>query len=421
MLVKVFESDEMASALKMVKETLGPDALILSTRTIRKGGLGVFGKPTLEVTAAVESPELAPEPSVERAPAKKSEASVSAAAAEEEITYQDLWKKRKVIDPLEEEAREREQRSAREDFLALKGELDELKGLIRKMHLPEREDASPQGERPSFGYPAEDGASGSLLTALTRSGMDGEAAETILRFAANRLSPEHGWVPGEEAAFLRNTIGELVPITGPFFSAPGEQKRLALVGPTGVGKTTTIAKLAAEYVLNGCGKAALVTIDTYRIAAVEQLKVYAEILNLPVEVVFSPQQLQAAFDKHADKDLILIDTAGRNPRDEVRLEELEAFFGPESDVSIHLALAAPTRTRELRETVRRFGRLNFDSLVFTKLDECESCGALLSVPVQANLPISYLTNGQRVPEDLLVADPANVAGFVMGSSRGSNL
>jgi flagellar biosynthesis protein FlhF len=187
-----------------------------------------------------------------------------------------------------------------------------------------------------------------------------------------------------------------------------------LIGPTGVGKTTTLAKLAADYLTHFDGKVALVTIDTYRIAAVEQLKVYGEILCLPVEVVFSPAELQAAFARHADKDLILVDTAGRSPRDDQRLDELAAFLGPDSATSKHLVLAAPTRNRELQETVRRFGRLPLDSIIFTKLDECEDRGALLNIPARQDLPVSYLTNGQRVPEDLLTAKPATIADFVMG-------
>ncbi len=420
MLVKVFEAEEMSVALKMVKETLGPDALILSTRTLRKGGLGVFGKPILEVTAAVESPALAsevPAPAAPRKPAMKAE---PVRDAEEEITYQDVWKKRKVVDPLEEEVREIRQRLAREDFTALKGEIDELKGLIRR--VSRQEGAGAEGPKRASGpFPAKEGGSAPLLTALMRTGMDAEAAETILRFAADRFPADQWQRPEEMDPLLQSTISDLVPVTGALSPLGDRQQRIALVGPTGVGKTTTIAKLAAEVVLKGGGSVALVTIDTYRIAAVEQLKVYAEIMNLPVEVVFTPEQLQGAFDKHRDKDLILIDTAGRSPRDEGRLEELAAFFGADSGVSAHLVLAAPTREGDLREIVRRFGRLEIESLVFTKLDECETCGALLNIPVHSNLPISYLTNGQRVPEDLLVADPTTVAGFVMGSREGSTL
>ncbi len=136
-------------------------------------------------------------------------------------------------------------------------------------------------------------------------------------------------------------------------------------------------------------------------------------MNLPVEVVLTPAQLQEVFSRHQDKDLILIDTAGRSPKDEQSIAELHSFLGPESVTENHLVLAAPTRDSELQSAVGHFECLSLHSLIFTKLDECDQRGSLLNVPLHQNLPLSYLTNGQRVPEDLIVADPAAVAGFVV--------
>jgi flagellar biosynthesis protein FlhF len=189
---------------------------------------------------------------------------------------------------------------------------------------------------------------------------------------------------------------------------------MALVGPTGVGKTTTIAKLAAAYLKQFGQKLALVTIDTYRIAAVEQLKVYGEIMNLEVEVVMSPNQLEEVLCRHQDKKLLLIDTAGRSPKDEVSVQELADFLRPELKIESHLVLAATARNQELYEAVKQFGALDLKSFIFTKLDECESFGALLNVHTKNNYPLSYLTDGQKVPEDLMIADPKKIAGLIMG-------
>jgi len=415
MLVKVFESEEMSSALQMVRETLGPDALILSTRTVRKGRLGLFGKPILEVTAAAESPDLGtadgPFPSAPRKPAF----STTDGAGEEELRYRDLWKQRKVIDPLEEEVREIKRSLASNDMSALRKELDELKGMLRQVDAGSRSvGASCSGRS---GTPAKKTVSlQHFMDELTRRGVEAETAETISSLAREKLSA--GQLRNYRALrkFFRDSVGDLVRVTGPIFSRKRHQQRVALVGPTGVGKTTTLAKLAAEYLGQCAGRAALVTVDTFRIAAVEQLKVYGEIMNLPVEVAFSPADLQAAFARHDDKELIFIDTAGCSPRDDRRLEELAALLGPETGTQNHLVLSAPTRNRELRETVQRFGRLPMDSIIFTKLDECEDCGALINIPVGQNLPISFLTNGQRVPEDLLAAESSTVADFIMGHS-----
>jgi len=400
MLVKVFEAEEMSSALRMVKEKLGPDALILSTRTLRKGGMGVFGKPVLEVTAAVESPALA-------APHR------AAPDPEQELSYRDIWRRSTVIEPAgaAEEGGPPKDPSG-EDLASVRAEISELKEMLRQAARGSRTERDPDFSR-TYALSGETGGLQHLLGDLTRWGIEAGVAETIVRHAQEKLSSSQLCDPSHLQGFLQETIGAMVRVTGSMFARNGKQQRIALIGPTGVGKTTTLAKLAADYLTHFDGKAALVTIDTYRIAAVEQLKVYGEILCLPVEVVFSPDELQAAFARHADKDLILLDTAGRSPRDDQRLDELAAFLGPESGTSKHLVLAAPTRTRELRESVRRFGRLPLDSIIFTKLDECEDRGALLNIPSHGNLPVSYLTNGQRVPEDLLTADPATVADYVM--------
>jgi flagellar biosynthesis protein FlhF len=416
MLVKVFEAEEMSSALKMVRETLGPEALILSTRTLRKGGMGVFGKPILEVTAAVESPALAAVP--QPAPASHGRTGFSAtdAGSAQELNYRDIWRRSTVVDAAEaseDVVRKPEKDLAGESLAAMRAELDELKGMLRQVAQgPRTEQGSSFAQ--VYSLAGETGGLQHLMGRMSHWGIEAEAAEAIIRRAQTELTARQLGDPRQLQSFLQETIGEMVQVTGSIFAGHRQQQRIALVGPTGVGKTTTLAKLAADYLSNFDGKAALVTIDTYRIAAVEQLKVYAEIMCLPVEVVFSPAELQAAFARHADKDLILVDTAGRSPRDDLRLDELAAFLGPESGTRNHLVLAAPTGNRELQETVRRFGRLPLDSVIFTKLDECEDLGALLNIPVRQNLPVSYLTNGQRVPEDLLVAQPATIAAYVMG-------
>ena len=219
-------------------------------------------------------------------------------------------------------------------------------------------------------------------------------------------------------AFFSKTIAELVQTTGSILPQPGEQKRLALIGPTGVGKTTTIAKLAAAFLLAGGKRVAMITIDTYRIAAVEQLKVYGEIMNLPVEVVMSADQLRDVLARHGNKDLILIDTAGRSPKDDVSLNELQNFLDVDPEIEPHLVLSATTRERDLYETYSRFSALSPKSLLMTKLDECESLGVLLNIHLRNNCPLSYLANGQKVPEDLVQADAEGVSALILENSEG---
>ncbi|MBN2792050.1 MAG: hypothetical protein JXQ81_06030, partial [Desulfuromonadales bacterium] len=323
-----------------------------------------------------------------------------------------------------------------QDVGQLKTEINQLKELMQQLAqaqpaAPLREAVTPGPLPTAFVAPADRTASrpqvsalktaaeqalSDLISILTERGIDQQAAATIARFASPQMNERQRQEPDLCRQFLSNTIAGLVQTTGPLWR-PGEaQKRVSLIGATGVGKTTTIAKLAAEAITQSGARVALVTIDTYRIAAVEQLKVYGEIMGLPVEVVLSPEQLQEAFRRHRDKDLILIDTAGRSPRDNMRIDELNEFLGQGAGVENCLVLSAPTDERLQQQTLEAFSRLPLSRLIFTKLDETDRCGALINIPIRSNLPLAYLTNGQQVPEDLLLAEAQSVAELVMSLS-----
>ena len=409
MQVKVFESEDMASGLQKIKETLGPDALILSTRTIRKKGLGLLGKPYLEITAAKDSPDLSSQPPP---PVKANKPPIPLEVRDDALDSPVLIREEEqAINPLAKEIEHIKNQLADQDFKNIQDEINELKQLFRDfsgkaLNQVQHQPATPIAKKAT--------PSGSPVSRLMEHGVNLDVAQTIIscaleKYSAEQLEDDHFF-----EVFLNETVSDLIPVSGPLTALEDGPRKVALIGPTGVGKTTTLAKLAAEYLFRTKGTVALVTIDTYRIAAVEQLKVYGEIMNLPVEVVFNQSQLDQAFSKHQDKDLILIDTAGRSQKDAVKIEELASFLGPESGVENHLVLAAQTRCKDLLETIKTFGKMPLKNLVFTKLDECEDSGVLLNVPVCQNLPISFLTNGQRVPEDLLIAEPSNITDFILG-------
>lgn len=178
---------------------------------------------------------------------------------------------------------------------------------------------------------------------------------------------------------------------------------VALVGPTGVGKTTTIAKLAANFALFEGKSVGLITIDTYRIAAVEQLKTYSEIINLPIEVVYTAAEFKKALNKLKEKELILVDTAGRSQKNKQQLRELKHFFNGRPLNETHLVLSANTKLEDLIETAESFREINFNRLIFTKLDETNNLSNIFSVANRLKIPMSYVTIGQNVPEDIEVA------------------
>ena len=212
-------------------------------------------------------------------------------------------------------------------------------------------------------------------------------------------------------------IEDEIRVAGPIRLAAGRRRLVALVGPTGVGKTTTIAKLAANFRLREKRRVGLITVDTYRIAAVEQLRTYADIIDLPMEVVATPREMREAVARMADLDLILMDTAGRSPRDEVKIQELKSMLAEAAPDEVHLVLSSVASAGSLAKTAEQFAAVGTTALVLTKLDEAASLGNLLPLVRGSRLPLSYLTDGQNVPDDIAPADAGRLARLILGWNR----
>jgi flagellar biosynthesis protein FlhF len=216
---------------------------------------------------------------------------------------------------------------------------------------------------------------------------------------------------GEEAKLqeaLKDAMLRKVQALGRRVSLGSAPQLMAFVGPTGVGKTTTIAKLAAMSALTERKRVALITLDTYRIAAAEQLRVYGNIIGTPVIVAMNREEFGRALRETRDYDVVLIDTAGRCHRNPEQMWELKALMSQPASLEVHLVLSATTREDEAEEMVRQFGVMPLHSLLFTKLDESGSLGSLFNLAVRTGKPLSYLTTGQRVPEDFELATPERI-------------
>ncbi|HID24643.1 MAG TPA: flagellar biosynthesis protein FlhF [Planctomycetaceae bacterium] len=253
-----------------------------------------------------------------------------------------------------------------------------------------------------------------LYTHLIDADVEDDLARELI-FRVRRSASADQLSDGDAAmSLLTAMIESEIRCSGPITPRAGSRQVVALVGPTGVGKTTTIAKLAANFRLRDGIKMGLVTVDTYRIAAVEQLRTYAEIIDLPMKVVTSPLEMRRALEELNGLDLVLIDTAGRSPRDDLKIQELKSLLA-EADVDeVHLVLSMTASARSLIATAERFAPANITALVLTKLDEAAEMGTLLSVARKIPLPISYLTTGQDVPDDIEPARAGRIARLILG-------
>jgi flagellar biosynthesis protein FlhF len=440
MLVKTFQSASMAEALRMVKAELGPDAMILSTKKEKIGGFfGFFRKTVYRVTAAIDSsrkqgPASSPavptayreQPKRERTAKEDLENSMLAPLARE---LRDLREKVETLSRREESrtndttsAGNISQPDSPESPLNIqnipRGDLEEIKKLLlntlaKSQAGDVREVRWPvAADEPATGEPVAEVLTNEspLAQELSRSGISTDLVKTILD-TLDDLPPGGGSQATKSR--LGEAFGRLIRFAGTLKLRKNSPRIIALVGPTGVGKTTTTAKLAAMHAFNRGNKVALITMDIFRVGAVEQLKTYSRIMGIPLEVASTPKELEKAVEKHSDCDLIFIDTAGRSHKDKEKLNEMKQFFADKIPLEVFLCLSATTKDRELSEILNRFSIFQISKVVFTKIDESESFGNMINLLMKGNLQIAYFTTGQRVPEDIEVATPAKLADIIL--------
>lgn len=383
--VKTYRAKSMQEALQLVRRELGPEAAVLHTREVRGGSLlrWIRGTRMIEVTASneVEIPSrLAPRPRI--APV---------------VPPRDPAPEPRVEYDFQQDAQSR--------FRAdLKNQLNDLHSLVED--LCQRSSKSSRPEMPDSLF--------RLYTDLIEADVHEDLARELLERVRRDVSSEELIDPVLIKARMARMIENEIMVSGPIQLSPGRRHLVALVGPTGVGKTTTIAKLAANYRLREKRRVGLITVDTYRIAAVEQLRTYADIIDLPMEVVSTPREMRQAVARMSDLDLILMDTAGRSPRDDVKIQELKSLLAEAGPDEVHLVLSSVASGTSLAKTAESFAEVGTTSLVLTKLDEASSMGGLLPLLRASRLPLSYLTHGQNVPDDIAPADSSRLARTILG-------
>jgi flagellar biosynthesis protein FlhF len=256
-----------------------------------------------------------------------------------------------------------------------------------------------------------------VFTELIDAEVEDDVARDLIYKLKRAASPAQLVDTNAARALLAALLESEIRCREPIAPKSGRRRVVALVGATGVGKTTTIAKLAANFRLRTGTKLGLVTVDTYRVAAVEQLRTYAEIIDLPMKVVTNPLEMRRALDELAGLDLVLIDTAGRSPKDELQIQELKSLLAEAHVDEVHLVMSMTSSRQSLEAAAEKFKAAGTTALILTKLDEASGMGAVLSLARRVDLPISYLTTGQAVPDDIEPAHPRRIARLILGQER----
>jgi len=420
MKLKRFEALTLQEALGMVKAELGPDAVIVSTRRINKGGgfLGLLSQPMIEVTAAVDRVGGAKESKASEERSRRSSEVFNPPVESEppssrhwyeppsepqSITAPSFGEHLKVaalLDPVTQQLA-----ALREEMQELRGGRSDSDNVIGPLRQELETFRTVMGEllaeRATHRLSPLPKDMQRYHEALLTAGINPTLAANLVRTVGETLGTGESIQNETVAELLREQMENVISVSGPLVTPGGLQKTVMLVGPTGVGKTTTVAKLASRFTQGPTRiKTVVVTLDTYRVAAVEQLRVYARILKVPVEVAVSPEELPACIARHPDAGLVLVDTAGRSPHDPMGARELAAIAEQKMALETHLVLSAPTELSVQEEIIRRYSSIPVHRLLLTKLDETPQLGRLFNVLHQTGLPLSYVSMGQRVPEDL---------------------
>lgn len=407
MIIKKFEAPTEKDAMLMVQDELGKGAIIMNIKKISPRGLmRLFKKGKVEVTAAAEDStdsRTAESP----APADPDKSRETAARVIEKALREEKEKRAK-------------DRAASPAPSAIEEKLDNLADMLEKQ-ISNGDDKTESGQD-SAKKDEENGKLARIKKMLYDQFIDSEIAPEYARMFLDDITD----IPDREDALnsiLSNVYQRMVLKLGQpevIDLDKGEKPRVCFfVGSTGVGKTTTIAKIASYFKIEKKAQVALVTSDTYRIAAVEQLKTYANILSIPIRVVYSPDEMEKAISDYERFDLILVDTAGRSPKNKKQVDDLSDLMKcvDEDHREVYLVVSATTKYRDLRQIVATYHDVSSYRLIFTKLDETDTYGNILNLRLDTGAPLSYVTVGQVVPDDIERLNPQLVTRKLIGGDQ----
>lgn len=399
MIIKKYKAATEKDAILMAKEDLGPEAVVMNVKTTkRKGIMKLFKKNTVELTAAIDD-------NVTEKPAKENYSDDAQNAIEEKINSIAKLLEQQMLSGndknSEQSDEEKSERGSRFDAIVS----DNAKESYVRVSEEKNEDKSPSKNR----------VIDLIYNQLIENEVNKKTADEII----SEMDTENKNLPLDN--ILANVyqkivlkLGEVKPLT----TGENKPKIVFFVGNTGVGKTTTMAKLASKFKLEEKQNIAMLSIDTYRIAAIEQIKTYANILNTPMEVVYTPEDIKKYVEKYSDCDLIFVDTAGHSHKNEEQKKNLKEMVDAVSDyeTEVFLVVSAVVKYKDLLDIAKTYDKLFDYKLIFTKLDETRASGSILNLKLDMGKTLSYATWGQNVPEDIGVIDPQIVAKSLLGGA-----
>ncbi|MCR5734885.1 MAG: flagellar biosynthesis protein FlhF [Lachnospiraceae bacterium] len=417
MIIKKFEGKTEEEAVALAKKELGNGVVIMNVRNARKKGLfSIFRRAKIEVTVALEDekermpfrPVTPIKPiNTMSAPAKSQAGSGIDLAADEEIDPGKLFKI--SADKPKEEEEPPVKRSTIPGDRLLEEKLDNLQSFIEKQLSKESEGKELSSDDKQI----------SCLRLIYNTLIDNEVAEKY----ANEIIDEAGKAADDDSALdfiLSNVYQKMILKFGQQKHLKGAEngaKIVFFIGPTGVGKTTTIAKIASNLCVSDKKKVALLTADTYRVGAAEQLRTYAGILNIPFRIIYTPEEMTEAIEAFRQYDYILVDTAGHSHKNDELKTNMARFIecvGDDMEKEIFLVISATTKYRDLLNIVDAYSEFEGYKLIFTKLDETSALGNLYNVRRYTGADISYVTCGQSVPDDIEPFSPQNTVKQLLG-------
>ncbi len=434
MIIKKFTGKTEEEAVAAAKAELGENIVVMNVRNApKKGILSIFRPPMIEVTVAKEDESEAYQQSAKsEAQIKETLRAVAKVAGDTGAyaggaTSSAPVKEKEMIPPAAPTGMDRlreQQMTSRdpEGDQIIEEKLDSLKSMLAKQierSQKQYEELSESG-KDDRGKEEEDKNEemerfvALLRTTMKESELDEKYSEQIIEEMKAGNKPDVPFDVALASIYQRMILkfGKAVPIT----LAQKGPKIVFFLGPTGVGKTTTIAKLASEFALIRKKKVALLTTDTYRIAAAEQLRTYASIMEVPFRVIYSVEEMGQALEAFKNTDLIFVDTTGHSPKNVEQCENTVNFLklADSYEKQIYLVLSATTKYKDLIDIVEIYKKMSKFDLIFTKLDETSALGNLLNLKLYTGANMSYVTNGQNVPDDIEEFDPQKTVKQLLG-------